>query len=109
VANRPANQRPTLAAILHLDYDQGGEMVYSWSYTVHRFLNDTGRGASWLALAQALRNPDRQQAMSDFEGELDRLIANDSDAYQAWLARDLLPWWQANKESDACKGNDSAH
>ncbi|HDX8363958.1 TPA: collagenase [Aeromonas veronii] len=109
VANRPANQRPTLAAILHLDYDQGGEMVYSWSYTVHRFLNDTGRGASWLALAQALRNPDRQQAMSDFEGELDRLIANDSDAYQAWLARDLLPWWQANKESDTCKGNDSAH
>ncbi|MFP7410417.1 collagenase [Aeromonas veronii] len=109
VANRPANQRPTLAAILHLDYDQGGEMVYSWSYTVHRFLNDTGRGASWLTLAQALRNPDRQQAMSDFEGELDRLIANDSDAYQAWLARDLLPWWQANKESDACKGNDSAH
>ncbi|WP_421331974.1 collagenase [Aeromonas veronii] len=109
VANRPANQRPTLAAILHLDYDQGGEMVYSWSYTVHRFLNDTGRGASWLALAQALRNPDRQQAMSDFEGELDRLIANDSHAYQAWLARDLLPWWQANKESDACKGNDSAH
>ncbi|MEH8117034.1 collagenase [Aeromonas allosaccharophila] len=109
VANRPANQRPTLAAILHLDYDQGGEMVYSWSYTVHRFLNDTGRGASWLALAQALRNPDRQQAMSDFEGELDRLIANDSDAYQAWLGRDLLPWWQANKESDACKGNDSAH
>ncbi|ENC6421257.1 collagenase [Aeromonas veronii] len=109
VANRPANQRPTLAALLHLDYDQGGEMVYSWSYTVHRFLNDTGRGASWLALAQALRNPDRQQAMSDFEGELDRLIANDSDAYQAWLARDLLPWWQANKESDACKGNDSAH
>ncbi|MCX0423359.1 collagenase [Aeromonas veronii] len=109
VANRPANQRPTLAAILHLDYEQGGEMVYSWSYTVHRFLNDTGRGASWLALAQALRNPDRQQAMSDFEGELDRLIANDSDAYQAWLARELLPWWQANKESDACKGNDSAH
>ena len=109
VANRPANLRPTLAAILHLDYDQGGEMVYSWSYTVHRFLNDTGRGASWLALAQALRNPDRQQAMSDFEGELDRLIANDSNAYQAWLARDLLPWWQANKESDACKGNDSAH
>ncbi|MGI3174597.1 collagenase [Aeromonas veronii] len=109
VANRPANQRPTLAAILHLDYEQGGEMVYSWSYTVHRFLNDTGRGASWLALAQALRNPDRQQAMSDFEGELDRLIANDSDAYQAWLTRDLLPWWQANKESDACKGNDSAH
>lgn len=109
VANRPANQRPTLAAILHLDYEQGGEMVYSWSYTVHRFLNDTGRGASWLALAQALRNPDRQQAMSDFEGELDRLIANDSDAYRAWLARDLLPWWQANKESDACKGNDSAH
>ncbi|TNI92411.1 collagenase [Aeromonas allosaccharophila] len=109
VANRPANQRPTLAAILHLDYEQGGEMVYSWSYTVHRFLNETGRGASWLALAQALRNPDRQQAMSDFEGELDRLIANDSDAYQAWLGRDLLPWWQANKESDACKGNDSAH
>ncbi|MEH8163940.1 collagenase [Aeromonas allosaccharophila] len=109
VANRPANQRPTLAAILHLDYEQGGEMVYSWSYTVHRFLNDTGRGASWLTLAQALRNPDRQQAMSDFEGELDRLIANDSDAYQAWLGRDLLPWWQANKESDACKGNDSAH
>ncbi|BBT82085.1 collagenase [Aeromonas veronii] len=109
VANRPANQRPTLASILHLDYEQGGEMVYSWSYTVHRFLNDTGRGASWLALAQALRNPDRQQAMSDFEGELDQLIANDSDAYQAWLARDLLPWWQANKESDACKGNDSAH
>ena len=109
VANRPANQRPTLAAILHLDYEQGGEMVYSWSYTVHRFLNDTGRGASWLALAQALRNPDRQQAMSDFEGELDRLIANDSEAYQAWLGRDLLPWWQANKESDACKDNDSAH
>lgn len=47
--------------------------------------------------------------MSDFEGKLDRLIANDSDAYQAWLSRDLRPWWQANKESDACKGNDSAH
>ncbi|CAJ1894117.1 collagenase [Aeromonas jandaei] len=109
VSNRPANQRPTLASILHLDYDQGGEMVYSWSYTVHRFLNDTGRNASWLAMAQALRNPDRQQALSDFEAELDKLIANDSAAYQEWLSRDLLPWWQANKESEACKANDSAH
>ncbi|WP_421203689.1 collagenase [Aeromonas enteropelogenes] len=109
VAGRPADRQPTLGEILHLDYDQGGDMVYSWSYTVHRFLNDTGRNASWLALAQALRNPDRQQALSDFEGEMDRLIASDSAAYQTWLNRELLPWWQANKESDACKGNDSAH
>ncbi len=60
-------------------------------------------------MAQALRNPDRQQALSDFEAELDKLIANDSAAYQEWLSRDLLPWWQANKESEACKANDSAH
>ena len=80
VAGRPASDRPTLADILHLDYDKGGEMVYSWSYTVHRFLNETGRGASWLAMARALRNPDQQQAMSAFEAELDALIANDSVA-----------------------------
>lgn len=109
LSNRPAASRPSLAEILHQDYGKGGEMVYSWSYTVHRFLNDTGRNASWLALAQALRNPDRQQAMSDLEGELDRLIASDSDAFQTWLSKDLLPWWQANKESEACKDNDSTH
>ncbi|MFK0666310.1 collagenase [Aeromonas salmonicida] len=109
VAGRPATERPSLADILHLDYDKGGEMVYSWSYTVHRFLNETGRGASWLAMAQALRNPDQQQAMSAFEAELDQLIASDSEAYQSWLSRDLLPWWEANKESDECKANDSSH
>ncbi len=109
VVSRPANLRPTLASILHLDYEQGGEMVYSWSYTVHRFLNDTGRSANWLALAHALRNPDQQQAMSDFERELNRLIVSESKTYQTWLSRELLPWWQANKESEACKGNDSAH
>ncbi|MNH23731.1 hypothetical protein D3C79_836410 [compost metagenome] len=84
-------------------------MVYSWSYTVHRFLNETGRGGSWLAMAQALRTPDQGQAMSAFEAELDQLIAGDSEAYQQWLAGELLPWWEANKDSDACKGNDSAH
>ena len=109
VAGRPAGDRPALADILHLDYDKGGEMVYSWSYTVHRFLNETGRGASWLAMAQALRNPDQQQAMSAFEAELDQLIANDSEAYQQWLGRELLPWWEANKDSDECKANDSSH
>ncbi|WP_438833913.1 collagenase [Aeromonas oralensis] len=109
VAGRPASDRPALADILHLDYDKGGEMVYSWSYTVHRFLNETGRGASWLAMAQALRNPDQQQAMSAFEAELDQLIANDSEAYQQWLGRELLPWWEANKDSDECKANDSSH
>ena len=66
-------------------------MVYSWSYTVHRFLNETGRGASWLAMAQALRNPDQQQAMSAFEAELDQLIANDSEAYQQWLYASCCP------------------
>ncbi|MNJ78511.1 hypothetical protein D3C77_762810 [compost metagenome] len=60
-------------------------------------------------MARALRNPDQPQAMSDFEAELDALIANDSEAYQAWLGRDLLPWWDANKESEECKANDSAH
>ncbi|WP_429027292.1 collagenase [Aeromonas media] len=109
VAGRPASDRPALADILHLDYDKGGEMVYSWSYTVHRFLSETGRGASWLAMARALRNPDQQQAMSAFEAELDALIANDSEAYQQWLGRELLPWWEANKESEECKANDSAH
>lgn len=109
VSARPAGERPNLADILHLDYDKGGEMVYSWSYTVHRFLNETGRGGSWLAMAQALRNPDQGQAMSAFEAELDQLIAGDSEAYQQWLASELLPWWEANKDSDACKGNDSAH
>ena len=109
VAGRPASDRPALADILHLDYDKGGEMVYSWSYTVHRFLNETGRGASWLAMAQALRNPDQQQAISAFEAELDQLIANDSEAYQQWLGRELLPWWEANKDSDECKANDSSH
>jgi microbial collagenase len=109
VSGRPAADRPSLADILHLDYDKGGEMVYSWSYTVHRFLNETGRGASWLAMAQALRNPSQQQAMSAFEAELDQLIANDSAAYQEWLSRDLLPWWEANKDSDECKSNDSSH
>lgn len=109
VAGRLASDRPALADILHLDYDKGAEMVYSWSYTVHRFLSETGRGASWLAMAQALRNPDQQQAMSAFEAELDALIANDSEAYQQWLGRELLPWWEANKESEECKANDSAH
>jgi hypothetical protein len=109
VAGRPASDRPALADILHLDYDKGGEMVYSWSYTVHRFLNETGRGASWLAMAQALRGPDREQAMSAFEAELDQLIANGSEAYQQWLGRELLPWWEANKDSDECKANDSSH
>ncbi|WP_434664484.1 collagenase [Aeromonas sp. NJAU223] len=109
VSARPAGERPSLAEILHLDYDKGGEMVYSWSYTVHRFLNETGRGGSWLAMAQALRGPDQAQAMSAFEGELDTLIASDSEAYQSWLADELLPWWAANKESEACQGNDSAH
>jgi hypothetical protein len=33
VAGRPASDRPALADILHLDYDKGGEMVYSWSYS----------------------------------------------------------------------------
>ena len=108
VAGRPASDRPALADILHLDYDKGGEMVYSWSYTVHRFLSETGRGASWLAMARALRNPDQQQAMSAFEAELDALIANDSEAYQQWLGRELLPWWEANKDSDECKANESA-
>ena len=84
-------------------------MGYAWSYTVHRFLSETGRGASWLAMARALRNPDQQQAMSAFEAELDALIANDSEAYQQWLGRELLPWWEANKESEECKANDSAH
>ncbi len=84
-------------------------MVYSWSYTVHRFLSETGRGASWLAMARALRGPDQQQAMSAFEAELDALIASDSEAYQQWLGRELLPWWEANKDSDECKANDSAH
>lgn len=109
VAGRPASDRPALADILHLDYDKGGEMVYSWSYTVHRFLSETGRGASWLAMARALRGPDQQQAMSTFEAELDALIASDSEAYQQWLGRELLPWWEANKDSDECKTNDSAH
>lgn len=109
VAGRPASDRPALADILHLDYDKGGEMVYSWSYTVHRFLSETGRGASWLAMARALRGPDQQQAMSAFEAELDALIASDSEAYQQWLGRELLPWWEANKDSDECKTNDSAH
>lgn len=109
VAGRPASDRPALADILHLDYDKGGEMVYSWSYTVHRFLSETGRGASWLAMARALRGPDQQQAMSAFEAELDALIASDSEAYQQWLGRELLPWWEANKDSDECKANDSAH
>lgn len=109
VSARPATERPSLAEILHLDYDKGGEMVYSWSYTVHRFLNETGRGTSWLAMAQALRGPDREQAMSAFEAELDQLIASDSEAYQRWLAGELLPWWEANKGSDACKDNDSTH
>ncbi|WP_310597735.1 collagenase [Aeromonas aquatica] len=109
VTARPAGERPSLADILHLDYDKGGEMVYSWSYTVHRFLNETGRGASWLAMAEALRNPDQGQAMGAFEAELDQLITGDSEAYQQWLAGELLPWWESNKASDACKGNDSAH
>ena len=60
-------------------------------------------------MAQALRNPDQQQAMSAFEAELDQLIANGSEAYQQWLGRELLPWWEANKDSDECKANDSSH
>ena len=84
-------------------------MGYSGSYTVDRSLNETGGCASWLAKAQALCNPDQQQAMSAFEAELDQLIASDSEAYQSWLSRDLLPWWEANKESDECKANDSSH
>ena len=47
--------------------------------------------------------------MSAFEAELDQLIANGSEAYQQWLGRELLPWWEANKESEECKANDSAH
>ncbi len=91
VAGRPANDRPALADILHLDYDKGGEMVYSWSYTVHRFLNETGRGASWLAMAQALRNPDQQQAMSAFEAELDQLIATTARPTSSGSAASCCP------------------
>ena len=32
---------------------------------------------------------------------------HDSEAYQQWLGRELLPWWEANKDSDECKANDS--
>ena len=48
---------------------------------LHDGVVDLG-GASWLAMARALRGPDREQAMSAFEAELDQLIANDSEAYQ---------------------------
>ncbi|MFR9720706.1 collagenase [Aeromonas diversa] len=109
VAQSQAGQRPSLQSILHLDYESGSEMVYSWSYTVHRFLNETGRRDSWLAMAQALRQADRSKAMADYERVMNQLIANDSQAYRDWIDGQLIPWWEANRNSPECQSNDSAH
>lgn len=109
VTQSPAGQRPSLQSILHLDYKSGSEMVYSWSYTVHRFLNETGRRDSWLAMARALRQADRSKAMADYERVMEQLITNDSQAYRDWVDGQLIPWWAANRNSPECQSNDSAH
>jgi hypothetical protein len=69
VSNVPQHQRPSLNAIANLSYESGSSMVYHWSYTLHRFLQERDPQRH-LALAGYLKRNDvagYRRAMAELE------------------------------------------
>lgn len=101
---------PSLETILKTDYASGSDMIYSWSYSVHRFLNERNIAPSimsgkphhslWLTLAQTLRMPDKSQAEKHYDGLIKDLINNHSEEYQQWVSTALTDWWNDYQDSE---------
>lgn len=83
------DRTPSLESILYLTYNSGANMVYSWSYSVHRYLNERGLQTLWLDMARALRQANRGEAMFAYEALLTNLINQYSDDYQHWVDTSL--------------------
>jgi len=65
ISSVPVAQRPSLNAIANLTYESGSSMVYHWSYTLHRYLQE--------------RDPQRHQALTGY------LRRNDLNGYRTAL------------------------
>ncbi len=89
---------PSLQSILYLTYSDTTAMIYSWSYSVHRYMNERGLSEVWRKFASAMRNPNREMAVDSTNRILKALIAHRSDDFKNWVEMSLIPWWKANKD-----------
>lgn len=104
---------PNLETILKTDYTSGSDMIYSWSYSVHRFLNERKisplvmnskpNHSLWLSLADTLRNPNKSQAEAGYDELINDLITHHSEEYQHWVSTTLTSWWDVYKDSVCSK------
>lgn len=84
-----AGQRPSLEAITKLSYESGSSMVYHWSYTLHRYLQERDP-ARHLALAAHLRRND----LAAYRLALDELNRSHGAQYPQWRDQLLASWLQ---------------
>jgi hypothetical protein len=81
---------PSLKTIFRAKYQDvfrpGYEhLAYRWSYAVHRFLLEAGYKDHWLVLLEALRRPDRTQAMRDYHTQLDGFEERLDQPFKRWV------------------------
>lgn len=89
---------PSLQEILDMVYSTDYDMTYSWSYTVHRYMNENGLTNQWKDMAAALRKSNREEAISDYKREMQNLIYSHSSNYDYWIKNTLKTWWDDNQE-----------
>jgi hypothetical protein len=82
-------QRPSLDAITKLSYESGSSMVYHWSYTLHRYLQERDP-ARHLALAAHLRRND----INAYSRALSELGQVHGSQYPQWRDQLLESWSQ---------------
>jgi hypothetical protein len=95
-------RRPSLSAIVNLSYESGSSMVYHWSYTLHRYLQEVDPQRH-LALAQYLKVND----LAGYRRALNELEQVHGSQYPAWRDR-LIADWQTRPRSMASIEQDQA-
>ncbi|MBU2708417.1 collagenase [Zooshikella marina] len=91
VSSVSPSARPSLQQIVNMDYSSGTSMVYHWSYTLHRFLQER-HSAEHLKLAEYLRS----NQLEAYNSHIQTLASNYASEYQQWLGQLISNWKQAN-------------
>ncbi len=107
------NQVPSLHSIINVDYsaygtDAGDNLIYTWTYSLHRYLHERGYSNIWYNYAKSLRTKDRDAAMSGIETHVSTILSYATD-YESWIKGTLAPWWEDNKSRCELEGRTLGH